>query len=319
MDRLIELAVPFFGPIVLGYLAGRLIPKPADGLAWLNFFTIYVALPPVFYQLISKTPIDQLLNPGFVFGAVYSSFTAFALAFAFAFVMLKGKVRDAVVAGGIGGYGNVGYMGPGLALAVLGPAAAPPMALIFTFDCILFFAIIPLLLALHEGSTSLKATLITIFKRIFLNPFIIATALGVLAAAFQFKMPGAIDRTLSFLMGAAAPSALFALGVTVALRPAGRVPPEIVGALAVKLLLHPLIVYLVLSIVGSFDRVWVYTAILMAALPPALSVFVMATQYQTYVERASTAVLFGTLFSVPTLLTWLYLLEHNIIPIDLFH
>ena len=210
-------------------------------------------------------------------------------------------------------------MGPGLALAVLGPAAAAPMALIFTFDCILFFAIIPLLLALHEGQKNLGATLVTILKRIFLNPFIVATILGVLAATFRFEMPTAIDRTLSFLMGAAAPSALFALGVTVASRPVGRVPAEIGVALAIKLLLHPLLVYLILSLVGSFDRVWVYTAILMAALPPALSVFVMATQYQTYVERASTAVLFGTVFSVPTLLGWLYLLEHGVIPIDLFH
>ncbi len=318
MERLIELAIPFFGPILMGYLAGRLIPKPADGLAWLNFFTIYIALPPVFYQLISKTPIEQLLNPAFVFGSLYSSFTAFALACAAAFFILKGRIRDAVVAGGIGGYGNVGYMGPGLALAVLGPMAAPPMALIFTFDCILFFAIIPLLLAIHEGQTNLKSTLVTIFKRIFYNPFIIATILGVLAASFQFKVPGAVDRTLSFLMGAAAPSALFALGVTVAMRPVGRLPAEITVALAIKLLLHPIIVYVMLSILGNFDRVWVYTAILMAALPPALSVFVMATQYQTYVERASTAVLFGTVFSVPTLLTWLYLLEHDIIPIDLF-
>jgi predicted permease len=317
MDRLLVLAIPFFGPILIGYVAGKLLKKPAEALGWLNFFVIYVALPPVFYQLISKTPFEQLTNIPFIFSTVFSSYAAFAIAFAAAYVLLRGKIREAVIAGGIGGYGNVGYMGPGLALAVLGPAVSAPMALIFAFDCILFFAIIPLLLALHEDRGSLLKTLLLIVQRVALNPFMIAIAVGVVAAYFQLRMPEAIDRGFTFLMNAAAPSALFALGVTVAARPLGRIPPDILVALGVKLLLHPIIVWAMLSMVGTFDRTWVYCAILMAALPPALSVFVMATQYKTYEEASSTAVLVGTVLSFPTLLTWLYLLENNLIPIDL--
>jgi len=271
----------------------------------------------VFYQLLSKTPFEQLTNLPFVFATVFSSYAAFGIAFASAFFLLKGRVREAVIAGGIGGYGNVGYMGPGLALAVLGPQVAAPMALIFAMDCILFFALVPLLLALHEGRAGLGATLRVIVKRVALNPFMIAVAIGVSAAYFQFRMPEAVDRGLTFLMNAAAPAALFALGVTVAARPFGRIPRAMTVALVVKLLLHPIIVWIMLSVIGAFDRSWVYCAILMAALPPALSVFVMATQYRTYEEASSTAVLVGTLVSFPTLLTWLYLLENRMIPINL--
>lgn len=317
MDRLIVLALPFFGPILVGYVAGKLARKPPEALGWLNFFVIYVALPPVFYQLISKTPFEQLTNLPYIFSTVFSSYAAFSIAFAAAFFLLKGAIRQAVIAGGIGGYGNVGYMGPGLALAVLGPQVAAPMALIFAFDCILFFAIVPFLLALHEDRGNLGATLKLIAQRVILNPFMIAIAIGVVAAYFQVRMPEAVDRGLTFLMNAAAPSALFALGVTVAARPLGRIPGAIVVALVVKLLLHPLIVLAMLSVVGTFDRAWIYCAILMAALPPALSVFVMATQYKTYEDASSTAVLVGTVASIPTLLTWLYLLENNLIPIDL--
>ncbi len=38
-----------------------------------------------------------------------------------------------------GGYGNIGYMGPGLALATLGAKATAPVALIFCFDTIFLF------------------------------------------------------------------------------------------------------------------------------------------------------------------------------------
>ncbi len=72
---------------------------------------------------------------------------------------------------------------------------------------------------------------------------------------------------------------------------------------AVKLLLHPLLVFLLLSLFGPFQQYWIETAVLMAALPPALNVFVFARQYDTWVEQASSAVLVGTLASVVTLTT----------------
>ena len=47
-----------------------------------------------------------------------------------------------------GAYGNIGYMGPGLALATVGAQAAAPVALIFCFETLLFFSLLPLMMAL---------------------------------------------------------------------------------------------------------------------------------------------------------------------------
>ena len=60
---------------------------------------------------------------------------------------------------------------------------------------------------------------------------------------------------------------------------------------------------LLLTAFGPFDPNWVATAVLMAALPPALNVFVLARQYDAWVEPASGSVLLGTLLSVATLTT----------------
>jgi malonate transporter len=87
---------------------------------------------------------------------------------------------------------------------------------------------------------------------------------------------------LTLLQGAAAPCALFGMGVIVALRPIRAITPDLPILLAIKLVQHPLIVWVLLSLVGGFDRVWVFTAVLMAALPPALNVFIMASRYLTW-------------------------------------
>ncbi|HZD61917.1 MAG TPA: hypothetical protein VE200_03895 [Xanthobacteraceae bacterium] len=53
------------------------------------------------------------------------------------------------------------------------------------------------------------------------------------------------------------------------------ITPELPILLLIKLILHPLIVWTLFSAIGGFDRIWVFTAVLMAALPPALNVFIM--------------------------------------------
>jgi predicted permease len=66
---------------------------------------------------------------------------------------------------------------------------------------------------------------------------------------------------------------------------------------------------MLLVIFGPFDLNWVKTAVLMAALPPALNVFVLARQYRAWMEPASASVLVGTLISVVTLTTVMWLVQ----------
>lgn len=100
---------------------------------------------------------------------------------------------------------------------------------------------------------------------------------------------------IDLLAKAAAPCALFAMGATLALRPIKRVPKELYLVVPLKLLIQPLLIFGVLSVAGNFPPVWISTAMLMAALPTATNVFVIAQQYGVWVERASSSVLATTI------------------------
>jgi malonate transporter and related proteins len=318
MLDVINLALPFFGLIFLGLICGKLKQIPDTGLAWMNFFLIYVSLPCLFYRVLAQTPLEQLANPRFIVATVLATSTMFALAF-LAGWLFRRHLGEATIAGLSGAYGNIGYMGPGLALATLGPAANVPVALIFCFDTLVLFALVPFLMALADPRhESLTATAVEVVKRIVLHPFIIATALGVASAAIRFEPPIALDRLMQFLQNAAAPCALFVLGVTVALRPIQKMPWEVPFTVTIKLIVHPLVALTLLSLLGPFDPTWVYTAVLMTALPPALNVFIMARQYDTWVAQASGSVLFGTFVSVVTLTATMYLVKTQMLPTTLF-
>ena len=319
LAAVLDLALPFFGIIGLGFFCGRLMKIPEAGLQWMHFFAIYVALPALFFSLVSQTPFAELSNLAFIAATTASTYTVYTLSFCVGLIATRGDLRSAAIQALGGAYSNIGYMGPALTLAALGPGAAAPTALIFMFDNILFFSLTPLLMAAGaDTQAGLFATARQIVKRIALSPFFIAVFLGLASAYFQLHPPAAVEKMLAFLRNAAAPCALFIMGVTVALRPAARLTAEIPALLALKLVVHPLLVWLVLSAAGDFGPVWTFTAVLMAALPPGLNVFVMASQYGVYIERASSLVLFGTIASVVSVTALLYVISQGLAPYNLF-
>ena len=80
----------------------------------------------------------------------------------------------------------------------------------------------------------------------------------------------------------------------------------------------PLIAWVILSLIGGFDPIWVYTAILMAALPSALNAFVMAKQYGVYEQESSSIILITTIASVVTVTTLMYLMQNKLLAPSLF-
>ena len=312
MMDVLNLALPYFGLIFIGFACGKLRKLPEPGLAWMNFFLLYVSLPALFFRIVSRTPFEELNNLPFVVTTTLATAAAFGLSVLVGRLIGRLSVREAAMSGLAGGYGNIGYMGPGLALAVLGAKAAVPTALIFCFDSIFLFSILPLSMALTgKDRRPLLPTIGIVARAIVFHPLIVAAYCGALAAALHARLPVALDSMLAFLQSAAAPVALFVLGVTVALRPFGRIPWEVPGLIAVKLIIHPLIVLALMMAIGPFSPEWAATAVLMASLPPALNVFVIARQYDTWVEAASVAVLIGTFASVVTLTSVMALIKNG--------
>ena len=58
LAQVLDLALPFFGLILLGYCLGRIFDAPEQGLQWMHIYVVYVALPALFFNLIAVTPLD---------------------------------------------------------------------------------------------------------------------------------------------------------------------------------------------------------------------------------------------------------------------
>jgi predicted permease len=314
MFQVAGLVLPLFGLIFLGFIAGKLNRIPIEGLAWLNFLIVYILLPALFFTLLSDTPVSEFANTEFLVTTTFSTFLVFALCFFLAKIFRKADTCSATIQGFAGAYGNIGYLGPPLAIAAFGPQAGVPVALIICLDNTMHFMLAPALMAMGSKSpTKLVKVVWDILFKIFTHPFILATFAGMFVAWQRIQLPETIDQLLVTLTNAAAPCALFAMGVTAALRPLKRIPPELAYLVPIKLLLHPFIMYLLVSRIPGVDSVWLYSAVLLAALPSATNVFVLAQQYQVWEERASSAVVLSTLLSVVTVTLYIYMATNQLI------
>lgn len=317
MTEILNLALPFFGLIVLGAFASKRWHVGDQGLAWLNIFLVYFALPSLIFLVVSAAPFQQLLNWPYIAATLGVTLAAFFTVTTLSMWLFGTPLKEAALQGTSGSYGNVGYMGLPLAVAFFGPEAAVPAALVFCFDCAAQFVVTAFLATLaHERNEKAHwgAVAWRIVRQIATHPFIVATVIGVIASAIQFKAPGALGTMLDMLMRAAGPTALFALGVTVGMRRFAGFGRALGLVCGIKVIVQPVLAFIVVSQVPGLDPLWLHVAVMMAALPTASNAFILSMQYEAYVEGASTAVIVTTALSALTIPILIYAIKAGVIP-----
>jgi malonate transporter len=315
LSDIVSLLLPFFGLILIGYIAAKITKQPAEALGWLNTFIIYAALPALFFKLVSRTPFEDLTRIDFIATDLAATYSIFIALFVIGRWIRRNSLADSTIQSFAGAYGNIGYMGPGLALIALGDGAAVPVALIVCIENAFHFIVAPAMMAAAgDDKRSRRQLAFDIARKVALHPFILSTVLGFIAAGLNVQQPLAFQRFVDYLAQAAAPCALFAMGVTLALRPIKRIPAEIGYIVPAKLIIHPIVVYLALTAVGGFEPVWIYAAVLLATLPTATNVFVIGQQYGVWQERASATILITTALSVVTVSIFLVAIKSGFLP-----
>jgi malonate transporter and related proteins len=111
------------------------------------------------------------------------------------------------------------------------------------------------------------------------------------------------------MVGASAvPCALFALGASLAGYPLiGDVPPALVLTV-IKVVAHPALVWILAVPILGLEGIWVKVAVVMAAMPSGINVYLFGARYDVAPGVAARTVLLSTVASLVTIPVFLYLL-----------
>jgi malonate transporter and related proteins len=307
LQTILNTALPFFALIFCGYGAGRFRLLSEASIAGVNAFVFYFALPAFLFNLVATSQLKNILNAPFVAAYLSAGFSVFVVAALLGRLLFKVQPGEAALQGSAAVLGNTGYMGLPLVAAVFGEEAAIPLVLGLTLEVTL---IIPFTIALVEatkGSGGWSRVPSSVTGALARNPLIVAIFAGALISALGLGLPTPVENFTDLLGGTAGPCALFALGATLAGRSLSAGLGEVSYMTSFKLFVHPSAMWLTTQL---FDvtSLWATVAVLAAALPVAANVFILARQYDTYVDRISSAILLSTAVSIVTVSTLLALI-----------
>jgi malonate transporter and related proteins len=206
-------------------------------------------------------------------------------------------------------WGNVGYLGVPLCLAAFGEASLPPamLSVIVTAVIAMVFGVMLIELEVAAGHGPFM-TFMRAAWNVARNPLPLSIAIGLAWSALGLPMPTPVERWIDLLGAAAAPCALFAIGLFLSDKSVRSGLVEAGLVTVIKLVLQPLTALAVLPLFVDVRSVPGQVALLMAVTPTAANAFVLAKQFDVSVEQNSAAVLLSTAFSVVTvsaLLVWL--------------
>ena len=308
MLQILLVTFPFFALVLAGYVAARRGFLPIVAIPGLNCFVLYFALPCMLYRFGSSTPIAQLLD-GAVF-AVYLFCALVMVAFAVAMTLsARTNWNDASFSALVAAFPNSGFMGIPLLVALLGPRAAGPAIITITIDLVITSSLCIALSRLGSGQGSAGAAAKNALKGVASNPMPWAILSGALASALAIELPKPVMQTVGLLADAASPVALFTIGAVLARSQmqagSGHAPPvpavDYVPVALMKLILHPLLVLLVGSAAVKLglplDAFALMVIVLVAALPSASNVSLLAEKFEANNGRIARIILVSTVLA----------------------
>ena len=292
---------PFFALVLCGYLAARGGLLPQAAIPGLNAFVLFFALPCMLFRFGSSTPIGQLLDP--VVAGVYVLCALAMVAGTVALTRARLGWNDAAFGALVAAFPNTGFMGVPLLVALLGAQAAGPAILTMLVDMLFTTSLCIALSRLDgAGTHGVAVALRRALRGMATNPMPWSIALGALASAMQWRLPGPLDKTVAMLADAASPVALFTIGAVLArsqMNQHDRVAVrDYVPVALAKLLVHPVLVWLAgLAAIrmGLPLSPFAHTAlVLAAALPSASNVSLLAERFGAHNGRIARIILVST-------------------------
>ena len=314
MSAIVDIIVPVFGMVLVGWAIGRTRLLSVEGLRGFTAVTFYALFPALLFRSMAKVRLDSL-EPDILlafFGAVL---------LLYGLLMGLGRLQgmslgDRSMFALSGTFSNgVGIGIPFITYAFGEKGLVPLLMIISVHSLILLTGTCFLMEMEGDGARRVKllgrmgGAALSMLK----HPVIPAILAGLLWGVLTTHIPGlatpvVIDRVLQALAAAAPPCGLIMVGASLAhVGLKGHWQAAAVAS-GFKLMALPVLVWLMGRYVFPLDPLWLTVATLNAAMPAGANVYLIGQMYGIGVARATNAVVISTAASVLTLSIALLLL-----------
>ena len=308
MTVLLQTLVPVFGLLALGFAAARGRVVDQAGARGLVLFAFNFSIPALLFTSMADAGLPEDPDWGFLV-AFYAASVIVYGAGAWAGRALFGRpLRDQAIFGMGASFSNLVLIGLPVVLTAFGPAATLPMMVIIGFHSATFMPLTILLIqADAESDEAPGRRALRLATDVLRNPIILGILGGLVLNVTGVSLWAGLQSILDFLGAAAVPCALFAMGASLAGLPVAGDVPEATVVTLLKLVVHPLLVWLIAVPVLGGEGLAVSVAVVLAAMPSAVNVYLFGARYEAAAAVAARSVLLTTVGSLVSLIVVLLL------------
>lgn len=304
MFYVFNVVLPVFLLILIGYVGGRAGKLGANASTELNRFVVWLALPAQLFNFAANSGWQTLWQPGFITAFFLSCLIVFLLVLLLSWIRhrdLSSASFDALSAS----YSNTGYMGIPLCVLALGQDGLAP-AIISTFIVFVMFALATVLIEIGIQSHKKPHEIVwSVIQSLCTNPLLIAPVAGLFWASSELTLYDPIAHVLAFLAAASTPCALVSIGLFL-MQKSTAAPAQAWGISLAKLILQPLIAWVIAGPILELPILWVNAIVILSALPTGTGPFMLAQYYKADGSVISRVVLITTVSSLVTLSLFLW-------------
>lgn len=310
MSSLLPTLVPIFGLMVLGYGAARIRLIEEAGARGLVLFVFNFSIPALLLTSMAGLELPEDPEWGFLVAFYAGSFLVYGLGVVAGWVVFGRPLREQAIFGMGSAFSNLVLIGIPVVLTALGPDATLPMLAIIGLHSATFMPLTVLLIQADGAEdASPGGRMISLVVDVLKNPIILGIAVGLLVNLSGITLWVPVQSILDFLGAAAVPCALFAMGASLAsISLTGDPGPSLVVS-ALKLIVHPAAVWAIAVPVLGARGLAVQVAVVMAAMPSAVNVYLFGERYRAAAGVAARTVLLTTVGSAVTLSVVLVLMD----------
>lgn len=320
--QIITIIFPVFAIAASGYITARIGIFNENDIRGLSRFVFNLAIPVLLFNALYSLELPPQINWQFLL----SYYLVVLLIFGFSvglgrFQFTLTPRQQGVFAIGAT-YSNLGLVGLPIITIGLGEEALLPLLTIISLHAgILWFVGTVVTERADSQDTSQHSPGQRILQAgwrsinsLARNPIIIGLVLGLIFNRLPQFLPQVIIDTLDLFGQTSLPCALFVLGGSLAVfRPTDNATTdslpknpgnheifETTILIILKLIIHPLLVWLLASQLFHIDPLWAAVAVMAAGMPIGINAYMFAQKYQECLRVVGTAVLLSTLLAAAT-------------------
>ncbi|WP_075997551.1 AEC family transporter [Salaquimonas pukyongi] len=302
--------LPVFLVLAAGWLAvrtGYLDEALSDQL---NAFAVRLAVPVLLFRAMVDLDFGQAFQIRMLAGFYLGGFASFFAGTMLARVLFGRRPGEAVAVGFCALFSNTVLLGIPIVQRAYGDDALTPVYGIVALHAGVMYALGMSCMELARADgRSIGETVQAAARSILANPLMIGVIAGVLVNVSGFALPAVLRAPVDMLATAAIPAALVGLGAALTRYQLKSEIAESLMVASLSLVLHPAIAFAITHLWFGLPADLVRAAVVVAAMPPGLNVYIFAAMYNRAVSLSASAILVTTSLSIVTIAVWLWLLK----------